>query len=105
LFYSLRTAYTLTANSFINCPNIKNVSYLFGYRSGSSKNPNIGVRECIPYRLFYHGDYEHRVTFYGFNGSVVEQIENDKTIKTFKDPHGNVSFYQIYSALGNLFYS
>lgn len=53
LFENIRFGYTLTPNSFENCPNLTNVRKMFAQEV--TKTYRGGPTGEIPYRLFYHG--------------------------------------------------
>lgn len=53
LFYNFNTPFTLTPNSFANCPNLKRVNSMF--QQDLTKYRRLGPTGEIPYRLLYHG--------------------------------------------------
>lgn len=64
LFYNLGFEYTLSGDSFRNCPNLQ---YVSGFCASSSQDNN-KLSGCIPYHLFYHGDEgTYTTTFKGTN--------------------------------------
>lgn len=67
LFYNFQTDYSLTSNSFENCPNLSNVSYMFGQPSDSGE---FHLKGQIPARLFYHGGEYQTITIQGSNEEV-----------------------------------
>lgn len=60
LFYNSQFTFRLTSDGFANCPNLKNVAYMF-YNSG------VHIQGSIPKRLFYHGGFNRTVKYTGAN--------------------------------------
>lgn len=58
LFYNFQINYTLTQNSFSNCPKLSSVAYIFG-------NSGDKLQGSIPSKLFYHGEVVVRETYTG----------------------------------------
>ena len=107
LFYNLGCQYELTANGFEKCTQLDNVSYLFGF-DNKIKKPNEGLIGSIPYKLFYHGQYNQTKTFTGINGEIEETVDGDvvkRIIRKRNSDESYTQYYQLQSALGNKFYS
>lgn len=92
-FQDLDTKFILTGEGFSNCPNLKDVSYLF-YRTSKKKNC---LSSPIPYKLFYHGERVLNSTLVGTNWEheILVTAINNGTARV--EAGGEVTYYRGYN--------
>lgn len=93
LFYNFNNPFTLTANGFANCQNLRRVSYIFGQ---DSSRVVFNLSGMIPARLFYHGSVNTSKDIWGTNtrtGSSAEEYiygEPEKTVVNYTRYNNNI---------------
>lgn len=98
----------LSSMAFKDCPNLKDVSYLFGCNVNSDGGKS-GIKNLnIPAKLFYHGETEVTKTIQGTNYEYEESIDSIRTstvgdvaIKNISETNdGSSTIKVVYEYLG-----
>ena len=92
LFYNFNNPYTLTADGFAKCTNLKKVAYMFGQ---DYNRTTFNLTGAIPARLFYHGSVNTSKDIWGTDTRTGPDASGEYTYGT---PEKTVVHYTKYNA-------
>lgn len=100
MFRNVKFDYEMTSDGFKNCPNLQYLNYIFSNANYAEYNNGF-----IPERLFYHGEHDINLTYYGIQDGTLEvskEVVNNKNVTTYTITRENGKQFKLTNTEGVL---